>query len=169
MPWAAWVYLLPYLGTAPGFVMQLSYSWSQRNFTADGVCKACFGRFLSSGRFWFYDHVVTLMLTLAEISIKKCTIVQCPFTLLLYRTVARKFSIWGFAFLRGTLCLCEGAWHSKIWQNSTDLQCFVFQFGGLGVLFGGISPPKHPRNDGTASLVVCESKNVLSATIHEAW
>ena len=32
----------------------------------------------------------------------------------------------------------------KFDKNSTDLKCFIFQFWGLGVLFGGISPPKTP-------------------------
>jgi len=37
----------------------------------------------------------------------------------------------------------------KIDKNSTDLQCFMFQFGGLAAFFGGPSPPKFPRGDGT--------------------
>jgi len=37
------------------------------------------------------------------------------------RTVARKFSIGGFAVLRGAFRLCGGAWHYKINQNSTYL------------------------------------------------
>jgi len=32
----------------------------------------------------------------------------------------------------------------KIDKNSTDLKCFMFQFGGLRTLFGGLSPPKPP-------------------------
>jgi len=28
----------------------------------------------------------------------------------------------------------------------------MFQFGGLGAMFGGLSPPKTPRGDGTAGL-----------------
>jgi len=47
-------------------------------------------------------------------------------------------------FNRGTLSLCVGAWHSEIYQNSNNLQCFIFQFGGLEALFGGLSPPKSP-------------------------
>jgi len=48
------------------------------------------------------------------------------------RTVARKFSIGGLDIL-------------KIDKNSTDLYCFMFQFGGFGALFGGL----RPRGDGT--------------------
>ena len=32
----------------------------------------------------------------------------------------------------------------EIDKNSTDLKCFMFQFGGLRALFGGLSPPKPP-------------------------
>jgi len=28
----------------------------------------------------------------------------------------------------------------KFDKNSTDLKCFIFQFGVLGVLFGGLTP-----------------------------
>jgi len=49
----------------------------------------------------------------------------------LHRTAAKMFSIGGFcgsaggfAFLRGGLDI------AKIDKNSTDLQCFTFQFGG---------------------------------------
>jgi len=52
-------------------------------------------------------------------------------------------------FNRG-LCVCVG-WLDilKIGKTSTDLWCFMSQFGGLGALFGGISPTKPPRGDGT--------------------
>jgi len=58
-----------------------------------------------------------------------------------YRNVARK-SIGG---------LYVGAGGGlDIWQKSTNLQCFNFQFGGLEALFGGLSPPKSPwRRDCT--------------------
>jgi len=36
----------------------------------------------------------------------------------------------------GALLLCMETWHCKHWQNSTDSQCFIFHFGGLGTLFG---------------------------------
>ena len=37
----------------------------------------------------------------------------------------------------------------KFDKNSTDLKCFIFQFAGLGGLFGGAKPTKDPRGDGT--------------------
>jgi len=59
-----------------------------------------------------------------------------------HRTVARKFSKGGF-------CVCAGGYNiPKIDKNSTNLLCFMFQFGGLGALFGGLSQPKPPRGDG---------------------
>jgi len=39
----------------------------------------------------------------------------------------------------------------KFDKNSTNLWCFLFQFGGLGALFGGPNPPNLSRGDGTAS------------------
>jgi len=57
------------------------------------------------------------------------------------RTVARKFSIRG---LEGLWVCAEGLDTLKIDKISTDLSCFVFQFGGLGVLFWGDKPPKAP-------------------------
>jgi len=59
------------------------------------------------------------------------------------RTVARKFSV-------GGLWVCAGGLDTaKINKNSTDLHCFMFQSGGLGTSFGGISPQKPSRGDGT--------------------
>jgi len=55
----------------------------------------------------------------------------------------------------GGLWVCaEGLDTLKIEKNSIDLQCFLFQFGGLGALFGGISPQNPPlwRRD----LFVCD-------------
>ena len=40
----------------------------------------------------------------------------------------------------------RGAWDIKFTENSTYLMCFTFQFGGL-------SPPKLPRGDGTGAEV----------------
>ena len=72
------------------------------------------------------------------------------------RTVARKISI-------GGLCSsARGAWHYKINQNSTYLRCFIFQFGGLGALFGEAKPIKAPRGDGTAPLL----KPLTMLTLH---
>ena len=50
----------------------------------------------------------------------------------------------------------QGGFTFKFDKYFTDLQCFTFQFGGVGALFGGLSPPKPPvatglnqgRNDG---------------------
>jgi len=40
--------------------------------------------------------------------------------------------------------LVQGAWHSEISPNTIDLQCFIFQFGGLGALFEWANPNKTP-------------------------
>ena len=62
------------------------------------------------------------------------------------RTVARNFSVGGFAVLRGALHLCGGGVDIlKIDQISTDVLCFMFQFGGFGALFGGAKPTKAPK------------------------
>jgi len=50
---------------------------------------------------------------------------------------------------QGALRLCKGAWHSKIWQNSTDLKCFIFQFGGAWSFVWRAKPTKDPHGDGT--------------------
>jgi len=70
-------------------------------------------------------------------------------------TVARKCSIAGiFTFVQRELNIL------KINKISTDLQCFTFQFGGLGsfVCGGGLSPPNwttgSPRGDGTGALAM---------------
>jgi len=66
------------------------------------------------------------------------------------RTVARKFSVGGFCISAGGICVCvEGLDIPKIDKNSTDLYCFIFQFGRLGDLFVGAKPTKAPRGDGT--------------------
>ena len=57
---------------------------------------------------------------------------------IIFRTVDRKFSIWG-------LCVCAGGLDIvKIDKNSTDYSVSCFNSGGLGALFGGISPQKPP-------------------------
>ena len=77
------------------------------------------------------------------------------------RTIARKFPSRGICISAGGPC------HSKIDKNSTDLQCFMFYFGGLGAFFGGLSPPTPPRGDGTdantfwATVVALTSKTDL--------
>jgi len=48
------------------------------------------------------------------------------------------FQLGGFAFLRGVVEIL------KMDKNSTDLLCFMFQFGGIGALFGGQNAPKIP-------------------------
>ena len=40
----------------------------------------------------------------------------------------------------------------KFDKNSPYLWCFIFQFGGRGALFWGLSPPKSSRRNGTASM-----------------
>jgi len=55
-----------------------------------------------------------------------------------FKTVARTFSI------GGALRLCGGFDILKIDKTSTDLKCFMFQFGGLGALFGELSSSKPP-------------------------
>ena len=68
--------------------------------------------------------------------------------------VARKSSI-------GGLFVCSGLNILKIEKNSTDLLCFIFPFGVVGALFGGLNPPT-PRGDGTASRPDTEPKNFYS-------
>ena len=55
----------------------------------------------------------------------------------LCRTVVRKSSIRVFTFV-------QGGWTSKILTKTHVLKCLFFQFGGLEVLFWGISPQKPP-------------------------
>ena len=44
-------------------------------------------------------------------------------------------------FNRGSLRLCRGLDILKFDKICTDLKCFIYQFGGLGALFGELSPP----------------------------
>jgi len=86
------------------------------------------------------------------------------------RNVARKFSI-------GGLCVSAGGLDTlKIDKNSTALKCFVSQFGGLRALFGGLSPQKFPRGDGTEytvygkkSFLSKESDTKIFQSIHFAY
>ena len=62
----------------------------------------------------------------------------------LLRTLARQSSI------GVPLRLCRGSLDYKHWENSTYLQCVIFQLGGgLGALFGGSELARTPRGDGT--------------------
>ena len=47
-------------------------------------------------------------------------------------------------FNRGSLCLCGGLDILKIDNNSTDLQCFTFQFGGAWSFVWGSKPTEAP-------------------------
>jgi len=69
----------------------------------------------------------------------------------LHRTAARQ----GVAFVWGT---CD----SKNWQNSTIVQCFIFQFGG-------ISPPSPPAATGRAreEEVITEKDQVRSGLLSD--
>jgi len=51
------------------------------------------------------------------------------------------FQSGGFAFLRGGWVCAGGLDTLKIDKNSTDLSCFMFQFGWLGAFFGGLISP----------------------------
>jgi len=58
------------------------------------------------------------------------------------RTVARKIS-------SGGLCVSARGFDTlKIDKNSTDLLCFMFQFGGAWSFVWGGKLPKDPRGDG---------------------
>jgi len=51
----------------------------------------------------------------------------------------------GLCVTAGELWVCAGGLDTlKIDKNSTDLLCFMFQFWGLGSLFGGAKAPKAP-------------------------
>ena len=54
------------------------------------------------------------------------------------RTVARTSSIGGLYVCAEVLNIL------KIDKNRTDLQCFIFNIGELGALFGGAKPTKTP-------------------------
>jgi len=68
-----------------------------------------------------------------------CCAINRSFAGMLLTTLARQSSV------GVPLRLCRGSWDYKHCENSTYLQCFIFQFGGwLGALFGGLSSPKPP-------------------------
>ena len=78
------------------------------------------------------------------------------------RSVARKFSIGGFAFLRGPLRLCRRASHSKNWQKLNWFIVFhVSIWGAWSFLWGRLSPQKRPRDNGTAQ----SNKNACKSSL----
>jgi len=84
------------------------------------------------------SHVERISLSLYSLLVDFASTLP-RFAQVAYRTVARKFSIWGFAVLRGGLC----AWGFDI-IKLTKIPFIVFHvsiWGGLGALFGGLSPP----------------------------
>jgi len=56
-------------------------------------------------------------------------------------------------FNRGLWDCARGLDTPKIDKNSSDLWCFMFQFGGFGALLWGDKPPKAPRGDGTELMI----------------
>jgi len=56
----------------------------------------------------------------------------------------RKSSIGCFAFVREGFTFVQGGLIFEFVKNSTNLECFIFQFGGIGAFFGGVSPPNPP-------------------------
>jgi len=76
------------------------------------------------------------------------------------RTVARKSSI-------GGLYVCAGGLYVHVWggltfkfdKNSTNLQCFIFQFGRAWSFVWGLSPPKPPLATG-----LIDTKQQLATT-----
>jgi len=77
------------------------------------------------------------------------------------RTVARKFSI-------GGLCVCAGGLDTlKIDKNSTDLQCFVFQFGEVSSFVWGAKPLW--RRDSTRVVVGWEHVGTAFLYLFLVW
>jgi len=61
------------------------------------------------------------------------------------RTVARKFSKGGLCSSAGGLFVCAGGLAiTKLTKTPLIYSVSRFNLGGLGVLFGGLSPPKPP-------------------------
>jgi len=60
------------------------------------------------------------------------------------RNFARKSSLRGFTLVRRVFMFVQGCLTFKFDKSSTNLQCFIFQFGGLGALFGKAKPTKAP-------------------------
>ena len=67
-------------------------------------------------------------------------------------TVARKSSIGGLYVCAGGFTFVQGGLDIQIWQKFHQLIVFhISIWGGLELCLGGLSPPKPPRGDGTAS------------------
>ena len=74
------------------------------------------------------------------------------------------------------LYVCAGALHLrrrglifKFDKNSTDLYCFIFQFGGAWSFVRGAKPTRAPRGDGTElhrRLHAVNSRFVASLVVH---
>jgi len=64
-------------------------------------------------------------------------------------------------FNKGALRLCRGGLTYKLDKNSTNLSCFIFQFRGLGDLFGGANTAKAPplRRDWPCRQLASSKKN----------
>jgi len=67
------------------------------------------------------------------------------------RTVARKFSIGGLCSSVGGLRFCGGLHIIKLTKTPLIYSVSRFNLGGLELSLGGLSPPKPPSDDGTAS------------------
>jgi len=67
-----------------------------------------------------------------------------------HRTVARKFSIGGLCSSAKGLCVCLGGLDIiKLTKTRLIYSVSRFNFGGLELCLGGLSPPKPLRGDGT--------------------
>jgi len=71
------------------------------------------------------------------------------------RTVARKSSIGGFTFARGLYICVGGAWYSNLTKIPLIYIVSYFNLGGLGALFGGLSPPEPPVATGLSCTGGC--------------
>ena len=63
------------------------------------------------------------------------------------KVVSRGLYVWA-----GGIYIRAGGLDNQVCQKFHYLQRFIFQFRGLGALFGGQSPPKSPRGDGTVPM-----------------
>jgi len=61
------------------------------------------------------------------------------------------------------LCVCLGGLEIiKLSKTPFIYSVSRLNLGGLGALFGGLSPPKHPRGDGTDDLtIVVQTETVV--------
>jgi len=72
-------------------------------------------------------------------------------------------------FNRGALPLFRGAWHSEIWQKLHRFIVLHNSIWGLRTLFGGLSPQKPPRGDGTAFIRDCIDKMLCEDRAATSW